>query len=172
MAGGIFTDRPFEPNIKCIIFAAIMILLYWIAVPATHFNYYVIPLIFIVSYVAMAWYDYMYNCDVKLYSGKSGLAAALDAPFKPQRRNETGAMAAKLDPEREKHVLRGPGAQEETYLSKVYLFHSIAVVPLLLYVGFKGQETPPGMFGAVLGLGALAGMYHGFRLFVPRDTSC
>lgn len=172
MAGGIFTDRPFEPNIKCIVFAAIMILFYWIVVPATHRNYYIIPLIFIFAYVGMAWYDYMYNCDVKLYSGTSGLAAAIDAPFKPQRRNEPGEMAAKLDPEREKNVLRGAGAQEKAYLSKVYLFHSIAVAPLLIYVGLKGKESNEGLFGAVLGLGALAGMYHGFRLFVPRDTSC
>ena len=44
--------------------------------------------IFVLSYVAMAWYDYKYNCDTKMYSGKNLGANTIDAIFKPQRRNE------------------------------------------------------------------------------------
>ena len=171
MAGGIFTGRPFEPNIKCIVFGTILILLYlWIS---SEPNYYLLPLIFVGAYVAMAWYDYFYDCEQRLYSGTGVIGVStLDAVFKPQQRN-LAADDPKNVPEKEAFLLQGRGEQEKAYLKKVYLFHCIVVVPLLAYIGIRGQNTPPGVFGGLLGLASIAGLYHGYRLFVePRDTSC
>ena len=35
---------------------------------------------------------------------------------------------------------------------KINLFHVMVVGPLLTYIGFKGKETPPLIFGTLLGL--------------------
>lgn len=163
MAGGIFTDRPFEPNPKCIIFAIIMILAYLYIAPDP--NVYVLPIIFVASYVAMAWYDWMYDCDVKMYSGKSGIASTMDSIFKPQRRApEPQHPRVQSDP-RQQYLLKD---QEKEFLRKVYMFHAFIVAPLLLYMGYKGNQNNPKMYGALMGLGAIALIYHGTRLFVPR----
>ena len=53
--------------------------------------------------------------------------------------------------------------QTKAYKEKVYLFHLLAVVPLLLYVGYKGQKTDKRVYPVVLSSGLIAGMYHGFR---------
>ena len=66
MAGGIFIDQPFHPNPKCIVFAAALMISYWFL---PNRNPFLLPLIFIVGYIAMAWYDHLYNCDYKLSSG-------------------------------------------------------------------------------------------------------
>jgi hypothetical protein len=171
MAGGLFTGREFEPNIKCIVIGVVLILLYlWIAPQP---NYYIIPIIFVVAYVAVAWYDYYYSCKQRLYSGTGVLGVStLDAIFKPQRRDQAADDPSNV-PEKEAHLLEGRGAQEAAYLQKVYAFHALAVVPLLLYVGIKGKDTPEGVYGAVIGLASIAGIYHGYRLLVePRDTGC
>lgn len=172
MAGGIFTGRSFEPNLKCIVFGAILILLYlWIAPEP---NYYVLPIIFVVAYVAMAWYDYIYNCEQRLYSGTGDLSllSTLDSIFKPQQRDLSPDDRRNV-PEKEAAVLRGAGEQEAAYRRKVYLFHCIAVVPLLTYIGLRGKNTPDGVYGALLGLASIAGLYHGYRLLIqPREIVC
>lgn len=70
MAGGIYVNRPFSFKIKCIIFAFTMIALYWLTARFSNKkpNFLLFPLIFIIAYVAMAWYDLAYNCSDQLYS--------------------------------------------------------------------------------------------------------
>lgn len=160
MAGGIFTSRPFELNIKCIIFAFVIMSIYWFS-PANK-NWLLLPLIFIFSYITMAWYDYLYDCNTMMYSGNTGPAAALDSIFKPQRRD-----SPRPSDEQYKYLLED---QESEYLNKVYLFHLILVSPLLLYVGFLGANADKRVYDMLLMLGVLATGYHGFRLFVPRQV--
>ena len=62
MAGGIFVDQPFHANPKCIIFSVVLMIAYW-TLPKK--NPFMLPLIFVFAYVSMAWYDYLYNCDLK-----------------------------------------------------------------------------------------------------------
>ena len=164
-SGGIFTERPFEPNIKCIIFAIIIILAYLYLHPKP--NYAVLPILFISAYVGLAWYDYVYQCNDKMYTGKSGIAGIMDSIFKPQRRSDEPNLM--LSEERQKHLLPMQ-EQEREYLKKVYLFHSIMVAAPLIYIGYKGKETNNKIFGYVLGLGVLAGAYHITRLFIPRES--
>lgn len=152
MAGGIFVDQPFHPNPKCLLFAAAIMALYWF--PTTK-NKWMLPVVFFIAYVAMAWYDYMYNCDLVMLSGRN--IGSLDAIFKPQRRHKRTAPLA-------------PN-QEKEYLQRVYWFHVIAVAPLLIYIGSRGIAANEKLFPVVLIAGLVALAYHGFRIFNPRETS-
>jgi hypothetical protein len=158
MAGGIFVDQPYHPNPKCLLFSAIIMALYWFS-PVKK-NKFLLPVIFTISYVAMAWYDYRYNCDTIMYSGTSIGPNTFDAIFKPQRRDEK--------PDKSKKILPN---QEQEYLKRVYLFHLIAIAPLLIYVGYKGNKVNPKFFPVVLSIGVMAGVYHGIRIFKPRQTA-
>lgn len=46
------------------------------------------------------------------------------------------------------------------------IIHLIVVVPLFLYVGFKRAETPQWLYLALLAIGAVVLVYHGFKLIV------
>jgi len=153
MAGGIFVDQPFHANPKCIFFATIMMMTYWFS-PVTK-NGYLLPVIFVISYVGMAWYDYKYNCDI-MYSGNSLGPNTIDAIFKPQYRNKESDK---------KNLSKN---QEDEYLRRVYLFHIIAVSPILIYVGYYGPKSNNKLFPVILSLGIIALLYHGLRLFFPR----
>ena len=65
MAGGLF-GRPFVLNIKCIVFSLIcmMLFLYKPSLKNDFTLYTTLFIIFVISYVAMAWYDYYYDCRI------------------------------------------------------------------------------------------------------------
>ncbi len=158
---GPYTKAATHPNMKCIIFSGVMMAAYWF-LPAKK-NVFLLPLIFVFSYVAMGWYDQIYKCDRKLYTGSSpDLGTILDSIFKPQKLNKDELSKADLE------LLLPPEEQQKVYLRNVYLFHLVAVVPLLLYIGYNGNKSDPRSFGALLGIGILAGMYHSMRLINPR----
>tara|TARA_B100000029_G_scaffold409096_1_gene410569 strand:+ start:225 stop:935 length:711 start_codon:yes stop_codon:yes gene_type:complete len=163
MAGGIFVDQPFHPNPKCIVFSVVLMIAYWM-LPQR--NPFLLPLIFVIAYVAMAWYDYLYNCDMKMYSGKySGI---LTSPFKQQRRTES--QEEKNVVNENKNLLKN---QEGKYQQKINLFHILAINPLFIYIGFKANKSNPMIYPLVLGITLVALIYHGMRMFVPREvTSC
>ena len=157
MAGGIFVDQPYHPNPKCLLFSAIIMGIYWFS--PVNKNALLLPVIFVISYVAMAWYDYMYNCDLIMYSGNAIGPNTIDAIFKPQHRNKKNDK---------KKLAKN---QEQEYLKRVYLFHIIAVSPILLYVGYYGSQSNKKIFPVVLALGGISTIYHGYRRFYPRSTS-
>ena len=105
----------------------------------------------------MAWYDYMYNCDLIMYSGSALGPNTVDAIFKPQHREK------EVDPAKKMAV-----NQEKEYLRRVYLFHVLAISPILLYVGYYGVSSNKKIFPVVLTLGGVSVLYHGFRVFYPR----
>jgi hypothetical protein len=150
MAGGIYVDKPFSPNIKCILFATMMIAICE-SCGVYGFNHYLIPLIFISSYILMAVYDYNYNCDDYL---KSGTVMSVDSIFKPQRRDGTDNKI-----------------QEAQYMKYVSMFH-IIIMPLLIYIGYMGAMSNTKMFGVLAGLGGMGMLYHTGRFFVPRTKMC
>lgn len=157
MAGGIFVNQPFHPNIKCIVFSVALMISYWM-LPQK--NPFMLPLIFVVAYVSMAWYDFMYNCDIKLYGGKYG--GYLSSPFKPQRRTE--------EEPKEKDLIKD---QEGKYRQKVNLLHILAVNPVLIYVGYMANKSNPIVYPLILGITLITLLYHGGRMFVDRQvTSC
>lgn len=143
MAGGIFVDQPFHLNPKCIIFSFYSTALYLFSGSK---NPLLISLVFIISYILLSWYDYIYNCDNVM---KSGTGPGPTALMKPQYR-------------------KSYDNQEKMYLRKVYLFHSIIIAPIMIYIGIRGKKTPSELFGLLGGLGGMASIYHSYRIYYPR----
>lgn len=164
MGGGIFTGRPFVYNPKCIVFSFYSSLLYYAGGGR---NPLLIALIFIMSYVLLAWYDFTYECKDFMYSG-TGPGINFSPLFKPQYREKNRPLRdnALLVNSAEELV----ADQEQAYLNKVYFFHAFLVAPLLMYVGYWGAQTNPGVWGFLGGMGGVAFIYHGFRLSYPREV--
>lgn len=80
MAGGIFPGAPFKFNIKCVIFTAMLAGGYWFLPPK---NYFVLFFLLWFPYIAMAWYDYMYECRDKLGPTIVPFGRYMWLPFKP-----------------------------------------------------------------------------------------
>tara|TARA_Y100000591_G_C21800355_1_gene681704 strand:- start:904 stop:1617 length:714 start_codon:yes stop_codon:yes gene_type:complete len=165
MAGGIFVDQPFHPNLKCIIFSIALMLAYWM-LPQK--NPFMLPLIFVVAYVSMAWYDYMYNCDMKMYGGKYG--GYLSSPFKPQRREQNEQQNEQQNKDDNKNLLKD---QESKYRQKVNLLHILVINPIFIYIGYMGKKSNPLLFPLVLAIALITFIYHGARMFINRQvTNC
>lgn len=63
MAGGLFDDQPFSLNIKCVLFTLFLAGGYWYL---PYKNIYVLLALLYFPYLALAWYDYAYKCQVGL----------------------------------------------------------------------------------------------------------
>lgn len=162
MAGGIFADQPFYPNFKCIIIGIILMVLYWVL---PYRNPFMLPIIFLVGYIAIAWYDYLYNCEAQMYSGTFPVGSAtLDAWAKPQRRFEK---------HNNQDITNLVEKQELVYKKKIYAMHALFIAPLLYYLGWYGKNANKNIWSVVGTVGFLVVLYHGLRLIYPREvTSC
>jgi hypothetical protein len=80
MAGGLFPGHPFSLNIKCIIFTAVLAAGYWLA---PHKNLWVLAFLIWFPYIALAWYDYIYDCRDKLKPTLVPFGRQVWLPFKP-----------------------------------------------------------------------------------------
>lgn len=80
MAGGIFPGAPFRFNIKCVIFTALLAGGYWFL---PHKNLWVLFFLLWFPYIAMAWYDYAYECR-SLKPTIVPFGRYLWLPFKPK----------------------------------------------------------------------------------------
>jgi len=154
--GGIYTDRPFEANPKCLALAAAAVIAYWY-LPQNSIIMAIV--IFIAVYILIAWYDWAYECSVQLKSGKYGPQSIADSIFKPFSLNNPNIPAMQATdqnwlPEDEQLVIRQ---------RNIWLFHAAVVAPALLYLGFYGSESGRGAFILAGSLGAFAGVYHGFQ---------
>ena len=159
MAGGIFVNKPFAFNIKCMIFSSLCMLLYYAGVHSKEVDMVVIGLIFVVSYIMLAWYDYIYDCNTVMDSGTHSIGTSI---LKPQMRGDPGWEPTDSDIK--------IANQEKEYLKKVYYLHALMIAPLLIYIGWRGKDTRPELFGALGGLGIMAMVYHGYRIKVPREV--
>ena len=87
MAGGLYKDRPFQYNTKCVVFGS-----------ALAISYFVLPCpckltqtqkvaagssIMILAYVGMAQYDAYYDCQNQRLKHRKGLFNDITGPFKP-----------------------------------------------------------------------------------------
>lgn len=80
MSGGLFPGRPFQFNIKCIIFTILIAGGYWY-LPSK--NLYVLIFLLWLPYVALAWYDYYYDCRDKIMPTLFPFGRYIFLPFKP-----------------------------------------------------------------------------------------
>lgn len=80
MGGGLF-GTPLYLNIKCIIFSAFVIAIYYLPHPSGYaHNFVMIFLLGTASYILLAWYDVLYDANDRL---KPTLLGWLSKTFKP-----------------------------------------------------------------------------------------
>jgi len=81
MGGGLF-GTPLYLNPKCLVFSAIILTIYWLPIPATLPHNIVMGFLLATSsYISLAWYDMIYDCNDKL---KPTLFSWMSKPFKPK----------------------------------------------------------------------------------------
>lgn len=80
MSGGIFPGRPFHFNVKCIIFTLVLAAGYWYL---PHKNPWVLAFLIWFPYIALAWYDWSYQCQDKLQPTLVPFGRYIWLPFKP-----------------------------------------------------------------------------------------
>mgnify|MGYP001304890523 CR=1 FL=1 len=149
MAGGLF-NRAFQFNEKCIIFSIICMALFLIKPTFSNnlFLYLSLFLIFVVAYVAMAWYDYYFNCDIV-----------------PLRKGKIGGITAQLKPK--SHVKEKQEKNKDTKLDisrraiLIYSLHLFLIVPLLLYIGIYKNKVSKIVYPLLVVMAIFTAGYHG-----------
>jgi hypothetical protein len=150
MAGGLF-GRPFVLNIKCIVFSLLVmaIFLYKPNIQNKYAMSATLIAIFVIAYVAMAWYDYFYDCRIlPLKRGEKSVTGLLKPP--PHMPEQTEKAIAKRGLSR--HALM------------VYLSHIIFIVPLLIYIAVYKKKINPITYPLIGALAIFTLAYHGFEL--------
>jgi hypothetical protein len=80
MGGGLF-GMPLYLNLKCLVFSLSLVAVYWLPHPKTVAHNLVMSFLLSVSaYIAMAWYDVLYDCNDRL---KPTLLGWMTKSFKP-----------------------------------------------------------------------------------------
>lgn len=152
MAGGLF-GKPFAFNIKCIIFSLIAMALFLFK-PTFANNYTLygaLFLVFVLAYVAMAWYDAFFDCRIlPLKKGDKSLTGL----FKP---------SAHIPEKQEKWSCEEDKSKK---MILIYLAHILFIVPLIGYVAVYKSKTNK-MVYPILGVLSLFTLgYHGSGLLI------
>lgn len=152
MSGGVFPDYPFTLNIKCIIFSVLIMMIYTFRPPVLSLlpSLLIYFIIFVISYVALAWYDYYYACSqLPLQRSTVGVTHYLKPPVhEPEKQTE--------------HMFSEKEINKNN--TTIYALHLLLIVPLLVYVGIKGTKTPNEAFYLIIVLAVFTSVYHGVRL--------
>ena len=148
MAGGLF-DRPFAFNMKCIVISIITmaLFLYKPVFKNQYYLYFTLFIIFVISYVAMAWYDYFFDCN--LVSLKKGPTLGITQIFKPDTQDK---KPTKMDIKMKNIV--------------IYLSHLFFIVPLLIYISVYKKRINPMVYPLLGVLSIFTAGYHGVALMV------
>ena len=149
MAGGLF-GKPFVLNIKCIVFSLIImsIFLYEPKIENNMILYPTLFIIFVVSYVAMAWYDYFYDCkSLPLKRGK----LSLTGEFKPPIHSKDQINNNNNNNNNKHNVI-------------IYASHILFIVPLLLYIVVYRNNVNKLTYPIVGVLAIFTLLYHGVSL--------
>ena len=109
-------------------------------------------ILFVVAYVAMAWYDYEFQCT-KLALKKSASSAGITGKFKPP-----AYAASQTD--------RSAMTEEEVQLDKIliHLLHLVIFAPVLFVVGWYGTKSPRWALIMLIASLSFAMLYHGVRV--------
>jgi len=156
MAGGLF-GKPFAFNIKCIIFSliAMALFLYNPSFASNYTLYGTLFLIFVISYVAMAWYDYFFDCRIlPLRKGEYSWQSLIKPPAHQSEKQED--WACEQDKSR-KSIL-------------IYLAHIIFIVPLIAYVAIYRKKVSPTVYPLLGALALFTLGYHGMSLLFSSHT--
>jgi len=151
MAGGLF-GRPFAFNEKCIIFSIICMALF-LYKPTFNNQYYLyltLFMIFVFSYVAMAWYDFYFNCDII-----------------PLKKGTIGGLTQKLKPpshEKNKQEKDSNSIDIQSRRFLIYGSHLIFIVPLLAYISIYKNKINPIVYPLIGVLAIFTAGYHGVAM--------
>ena len=148
MAGGLF-GRPLVFNEKCIVFSMICmaLFLYKPSFSSQYILYITLFIIFVVAYVAMAWYDYYFNCDiVPLERGRYSLTGKMKPPAHSSKQQSDSSLDAKR-----KHYL-------------IYASHLLFIVPLLAYIAVYKTRINKMTYPILGVLAVFTAGYHGYGL--------
>jgi len=152
MAGGLF-GRPFVFNEKCIFFSLICMALF-LYKPNFKSNlslYLALFIIFVLSYVAMAWYDFFFNCNI--IPLRRGGTYSLTGKFKPPAHQKDKQLNdTDLDKSR-KHIL-------------IYLSHILFIVPILAYIALKKTKVNKIVYPLLGVMAIFTAGYHGTSLML------
>lgn len=154
MSGGLFPGYPFTLNIKCIVFSIIIMIIYTFRPPVLSLvpSLLIYFIIFVISYVALAWYDYYYACSqlpLQKSSGGGGFTSYFKPPVhEPTKQNEHTFTQIELDKNNK----------------VIFAMHLLLIVPLLLFIGINNNKTPIQAFYLLIVLAIFTSIYHGFRL--------
>lgn len=156
MAGGIFPNYPFVLNPKCVVFSVIIIGLFFYSPPkmGIHWNLLISFILFVVSYVAMAWYDYKFECQ-KLALARGTSKYSITQQFKPPTHTKSQTDASKQ-------------TKDEIILNTniIRIYHIFFIAPLLLYIGLKKQNASEYAYLFLIVNLSFAMLYH-----LPRFIS-
>jgi hypothetical protein len=101
--------------------------------------------------VAMAWYDYYFNCDVL-----------------PLRRGELGGITKQFKPpshEKEKQEEHTDDKKDKKMrMILIYLSHLLFIVPLLVYIAAMKKKINPIVYPLLGVLALFTAGYHGVAL--------
>ena len=106
-------------------------------------------IIFVVAYVAMAWYDYFFNCDI--IPLRRGIHS-LTGQFKPPVHQKDKQLSDNIDASR-KHTL-------------VYLSHIVLIVPILAYIALKKTKVNKIVYPLLGVMAIFTAGYHGTSLML------
>ncbi len=154
MAGGLFPNYPFELNPKCIIFSIIIIGLFFYEPPTMNIYWksFTSLILFVLSYVSMAWYDYKFDCQ-KLALKKSSSTAGITGQFKPPAHTPSQTDKTKM-------------TKEENDLEWLLInaYHLLILTPLFLYVSINKDSSNQTSIILLIVNFIFAIGYHGVRL--------
>ena len=151
MAGGLF-GKPFSINLKCVIFSLIAmgLFLYKPEFKSNISLYLTLLVIFAVAYVAMAWYDYYFDCQIiPLERGSKSITGLFKPPLHEREKSE----------EKKKVEM-----SRKAYL--IYFSHILFIAPLVAYVGIYKTKSNPAIYPVLVALAVFTILYHGGHLLV------
>ena len=154
MAGGLF-GKPFAFNIKCIIFSLLCmaLFLYKPTFSNDYTLYGTLFAIFTLAYVAMAWYDYFFDCRVlPLRKGDFSWQQFLKPPAHQPKKQVSWAC----------------DEDKSTRLTLIYLSHILFIVPLIAYVALYKTKVNPLVYPILGVLAVFTLSYHG--IFLIRSS--
>jgi len=154
MAGGLF-GKPFAINIKCVIFSLICMALF-LYKPAFSNNYMLygtLFVIFTVAYVAMAWYDFFFDCRIlPLRKGEFSWQKLIKPPAHDEKKQKEWACEE----------------DKSTRSMLINLSHIFFIVPLLAYIVLYRKTVNPIIYPLLGVLAMFTFGYHG--VFLLRDS--
>jgi len=158
MAGGLF-DTPFVMNPKCILFSLVQMLLLYTTPPTFStkmMSYAFLFVIFVFAYVAMAWYDYYFGCEIDPLKG--GGKFSITGLFKPTKTVNQNTES-------------GTGEKCPDRMFVIYLLHIAFIAPFIYYIGYRGKDTPSKYFDMLIPLAAFTVLYHVYRLMTTQKSA-